>query len=46
MLYWKRCKRCKNWFDIGTNMDLCPECRRYSFGRAETTRRKKRKWNY
>lgn len=23
----KRCKKCKEGFDIGTNQDLCVECR-------------------
>tara|TARA_Y100000310_G_scaffold20006_1_gene19522 strand:+ start:493 stop:615 length:123 start_codon:yes stop_codon:yes gene_type:complete len=22
------CKKCKKAYDIGTNLDICPECRR------------------
>jgi len=25
---WKKCKRCKRWFDIGTNFEECPSCRK------------------
>lgn len=28
ILNWKRCKNCGEWFDISTNFDLCPECRK------------------
>ena len=28
MIHTKRCKDCKCLFDIATNYDLCPECRR------------------
>jgi len=28
VLNWKKCKRCGKRFDIGTNYDICPECRR------------------
>ena len=27
MIYWKKCKRCGEYFDIGINYDICPECR-------------------
>jgi rRNA maturation endonuclease Nob1 len=27
-LNWKKCKKCGKMFDIGTNKDLCPECRK------------------
>jgi len=26
-IYLKRCKKCGEGFDIGTNFDICPECR-------------------
>jgi hypothetical protein len=26
-LNWKKCLKCGRWFDIGTNMDKCLECR-------------------
>ena len=28
MINIKYCKKCKKCFDIGTNFNLCPECRR------------------
>jgi len=28
ILNWKKCKRCKRWFDIGTNFEECPSCRK------------------
>jgi rRNA maturation endonuclease Nob1 len=34
-IFLKRCKECGKGFDIGTNFDICPECRR-----------KKRKYNF
>jgi len=27
MIFFKKCKRCGRIFDIGINMDYCPECR-------------------
>lgn len=27
MLYWKRCKRCGNYFDQYIASDYCPKCR-------------------
>ena len=26
-IHLKRCKKCDELFDIGTNFDICPECR-------------------
>lgn len=26
--YWKRCRRCFKYFDLGINEDLCPKCRK------------------
>ena len=26
-IHLKRCKKCRRWFDVGTNFDICPECR-------------------
>ncbi len=28
ILNWKKCEKCNEAFDIGTNYDTCPECRR------------------
>ena len=28
MIHTKYCKKCKTAFDIGTNYDLCPKCRK------------------
>lgn len=27
-IFLKVCKKCKKKFDIGTNLDICPECRK------------------
>ena len=28
MIHIKYCKKCQNAYDIGTNKDICPECRK------------------
>jgi predicted amidophosphoribosyltransferase len=28
ILNWKRCKKCGKFFDISTNYNLCPRCRK------------------
>lgn len=28
VLNWRLCKKCFNYFDIGTNFDICPSCRK------------------
>jgi len=28
MINWKFCKKCRQAFDVGTNFDICPLCRR------------------
>ena len=37
---WKKCKNCGKAFDIGTNKELCPECRI----KKEVKSDGKRKW--
>jgi len=32
MINLKYCKICRKAFDIGTNYEICPECRRLKFG--------------
>ena len=27
ILNWKKCEKCNRNFDIGTNFDICPDCR-------------------
>lgn len=27
MIFWRKCKKCGEHFDIGINYDLCPRCR-------------------
>lgn len=29
ILNWRICKKCKRVYDVGTNYELCPECRGY-----------------
>lgn len=31
----KRCKKCEKIFDMGTNLDICPECRKKEKERME-----------
>lgn len=32
ILNWRKCKECGKAFDIATNFDICPECRRKKKG--------------
>jgi len=32
---WKICVFCGKYFDIGTNFDTCPECRRRKLNKKE-----------
>jgi len=27
ILNWRKCKKCGEYYDIGTNFSLCPKCR-------------------
>lgn len=35
----KYCKKCNKAFDIGTNYDLCPECRGFVYEEVEDGKR-------
>lgn len=32
ILNWKKCKKCGKMFDMGTNKNLCPMCRKKERG--------------
>ena len=40
-LYLKKCKKCGCGFDIGINMDICPDCRRKELEGKDERRKKK-----
>ena len=27
IINWRKCKKCGEYYDIGTNLELCPKCR-------------------